>query len=192
MIVIQESHLGIGGPLAIFSILVAMVYAGGPISGGHYNPVVTMAFYFNKSINLFNVFYYLIVQLMGASLAAFTVFKLSSISDIKVILPDCAPAFFSEFIFTFALVWVILHVAVSKRQKDTFWFGLAIGAVVFAGIISVGTISGGFFNPVVYLGLALIGKVSFSYWWIYLLAQILGGITSSVIFKYIENTYEPR
>jgi aquaporin Z len=118
-------------PLAIGSALMVMVYAGGHISGGHYNPSVTLGVFLRGKVPLADAGPYWVAQFIGAFLAAwlarFTahpdVVHTLSISGAHAVVA----AMLAEFFFTFALVYVVLNVATSKDQPGNQFFGLAIG-----------------------------------------------------------------
>jgi aquaporin Z len=91
-----------------------------------------------------------------------------------------------EFLFTFALAYVVLNVATAKATEGNSFYGLAIGFTVAAGAFAVGGISGGAFNPAVALGVAVIGVLSWSHIWIYLVATFLGGAVAAGVFLYLQ------
>jgi aquaporin Z len=91
-------------------------------------------------------------------------------------------AFVAEFLFTFALCYVVLNVATSKSHPDNSYYGLAIGFTVVAGVVAVGTISGGAFNPAVTLGAAVMDMFAWPTLWVYLVAQVVAGIAAGVTF----------
>jgi aquaporin Z len=93
-----------------------------------------------------------------------------------------------EFLFTFALVYVVLQVATSKVSEGNSYFGLAIGGTVTAGAYSVGSISGGAFNPAVAVGLVIMGVVPVASIWMYLVACLLGGAAAAFVYKQVANT----
>jgi aquaporin Z len=93
------------------------------------------------------------------------------------------PALLAEFLFTFALVFVVLNVATAKGTAGNSFYGLAIGMTVMTGAFAVGNISGGAFNPAVAVGIAAMGLSGWSSLWIYLAADFLGGATAGVAFK---------
>src|SRR5882757_2256528 len=175
-------------PLAIGAVLMVMVYAGGHISGGHYNPAVTLSVLVRRRIAVGDAFMYWIVQLGAGLLAAAVV---SGIVDpaqaaTTVAMPltghAFVAAFAAELLFTFALCYVVLTVATSKSHPDNSYFGLAIGFTVLAGAVAVGAISGGAFNPSVTVGAALIGMFAWPTLWVYLVAQVIGGAAAGIAF----------
>ena len=93
------------------------------------------------------------------------------------------PALLAEFLFTFALVYVVLNVATAKDTSGNSFYGVAIGFTVLVGAFSVGNISGGAFNPAVAAGISVMGLSSWSNIWIYLLAEFAGGAVAAGAFK---------
>jgi len=89
-----------------------------------------------------------------------------------------------EFVFTFALAYVVLNVATAKATEGNSYFGLAIGFTVAAGAFAVGGISGGAFNPAVALGTSVLGIFSWGHYWIYVVANLLGGAAAALAFLY--------
>ena len=174
---------GILTPLAIGSALMVMIFAGGHISGGHYNPAVTLGVWLRGRVAAKDVAPYLVFQLLGAAIAAAAVKFLSAGTVHATLTPSVGPALLAEFLFTFALVFVVLNVATSKDTAGNSYFGFAIGFTVVVGALAVGRISGGAFNPAVAFGITLMGLVSWSSIWIYLVADVLGGVAAATAFK---------
>lgn len=175
-------------PLAIGAALMVMIYAGGHISGGHYNPAVTLAVLVRRRIVLGDAIAYWIVQVGAGLLAAVAVRRIIDPAEIvkRTTMTlgghTMLAAFVVELLFTFALCYVVLNVATSKSHPDNSFYGLAIGFTVVAGVFAVGTISGGAFNPAVTLGAAVMDMFAWTTLWVYLIAQVLGGITAGVVF----------
>jgi aquaporin Z len=90
-----------------------------------------------------------------------------------------------EFLFTFALAWVVLHVATARGTEGNSFYGLAIGFTVVAGALSVGGISGGAFNPAIALGGMVTGLFEWSNIWIYFLADFLGAAVAAWMFLFV-------
>jgi len=181
--VVIEPGAGIIAPIAIGSALMIMIYAGGHISGGHYNPAVTLAVWMRGRCAGKDVPGYMIAQVIGGIIAALIVLYLKSGSTIEasVILP--LPALVAEFLFTFALCYVVLNVATSKNTVGNSYYGLAIGFTVTVGAYSVGSISGAAFNPAVAIGITVMG-VSFVYnIWIFLVSNLIGGALAAIVFN---------
>ena len=176
-------------PLAIGMILAVVIYAGGHVSGAHYNPAVTLAVWLRGKCPAVDIIPYITAQLTGALVASLAVKALKTGLVAKAaalggpMTPEVLPALLAEFLFTFVLAWVILHVATAKGTSGNSFYGAAIGGTVLAGAFAVGTISGGAFNPAVAFGLCLMGIVSWGSIWIYLAANFAGGIVAALAFK---------
>jgi aquaporin Z len=173
---------GIVPPLAIGSVLAVMIFAGGHISGGHYNPAVTLGVWMRGRCAAKDVAPYMLFQICGAAIAAVAVKSLNVGSVKTAMTPAIGPALLAEFLFTFALVFVVLNVATSKDTAGNSYFGYAIGFTVLVGALAVGKISGGAFNPAVAVGISLMGLVSWASIWIYLVADLLGGVAAAGAF----------
>jgi aquaporin Z len=173
-------------PLAIGSALMVMIFAGGHISGGHYNPAVTLGVWMRGRCDTKDVAPYMISQIVGAGIAAGAVKFLKAGAPVTAMSPAVGPALFAEFLFTFALVFVVLNVAIAKGTSGNSFYGLAIGMTVMTGAYSVGNISGGAFNPAVAIGISVMGLSAWSNIWIYLLANFAGGATAAVTFKTLQ------
>jgi aquaporin Z len=172
-------------PLAAGTVLMVMVYAGGHISGGHYNPAVTMAALWRGRINVADATAYWIAQLAAGLVAGGVAFAVVDPSSVKTLHPSGQTLWATaivEFLFTFALCYVVLNVATSKSQRDNSFFGLAIGFTVVAGAFAVGGISGGAFNPAVSLGAATVGLFAWSTLWVYIVVQVVAGIAAGFAF----------
>src|ERR1700757_2059869 len=164
-------------PLAIGAALMVMVYAGGHISGGQYNPAVTLAVLVRGRINRGDAFRYWTAQLAGGLGAALVVRAVVAASQAHTVAPvgrAMANALIVESLFTFALAFVVLNVATSKETDENSFFGLAIGSTVMVGAVAVGGISGGAFNPAVVVGGAAMGLFASSTL-IYLVVQLIAG-----------------
>jgi aquaporin Z len=170
-------------PLAIGSALMVMIFAGGHVSGGHFNPAVTLGVWLRGKCEAKDVVPYMIFQIIGAVLAAFAVRFLKGGIAVTPLRPATMPALLAEFLFTFALVYVVLNTATAKGTSGNSFYGLAIGFTVLVGAFSVGNISGGAFNPAVAVGISVMGLSSWSNIWIYLLADFVGGAVAAAAFK---------
>src|SRR5215472_11320162 len=170
-------------PLAIGSALMVMVFAGGHISGAHYNPAVTLGVWLRGKCEAKDVAPYMIFQIIGAVLAALTAKFLKGGTPVLALQVATVPALLAEFLFTFALVYVVLNVATAKGTSGNSFYGLAIGFTVLVGAFSVGNISGGAFNPAVAVGISVMGLSSWPNIWIYLVADFVGGAVAAAAFK---------
>jgi aquaporin Z len=173
-------------PLAIGAALMIMVFAGCHISGGHYNPAVTLGVLIRGKVKPADAVPYWIAQFLAAAVAGLLVIKVLRLGvPVSAIAPKTGPALLAEFLFTFALVYVVLNTATAEGTAGNSFYGLAIGMTVMTGAFAVGDISGGAFNPAVALGITVMGISSWNNIWIYLLANLAGGIVAALIFKMI-------
>ena len=175
---------GVIAPIAIGGVLMVMIFAGGHISGGHFNPAVTIGVAVRGRLPSSEIVSYILAQLVGAVFAAGAACYLKGSPG-----PLGAPAYgggqlvLSEFLFTFALVYVVLNVATAKGNAGNSFYGLAIGSTVMVGAFTVGPISGGAFNPAVTLGCLYMGLLSVNNFLIYIATQFCAGVLAAYIFK---------
>src|SRR6202049_4780819 len=170
-------------PLAIGSALMVMIFAGGYIAGGHFNPAVALGVWLRGKCETKDVVPYMIFQVMGAVLAALVVKFLKGGAAVTPLQPATIPAFLAEFLFTFALVYVVLNVATAKGTSGNSFYGLAIGFTVLAGAFSVRNSFGRAFNPAVATGLSVMGLSSWPNIWSYLVAEVAGAAVAAGAFK---------
>jgi aquaporin Z len=185
MSVIDPGGAGALAPLAIGAALMVMVYAGGHVSGAHYNPAVTLAVFLRGKCPARDVVPYIAAQCIAAVAAAGVVLFLKGDPEIKAIAPAVVPVLLAEFLFTFALAFVVLNVATAKATQGNSYYGLAIGFTVLAGAYAVGGVSGGAFNPAVVLGACVMGLRHWADAWVYLVAEAAGGAVAAIAFKAI-------
>ena len=176
---------GVIPPLAIGSALMVMIFAGGHVSGGHYNPAVTLGVWMRGRCPASDVVPYWVSQVLGAVVAALTAMFLVGRPSGAPSSPAMVPAFLAELLFTFALVYVVLNVATAKGTSGNSFYGLAIGMTVMVGAFSVGGISGGAFNPAVAVGVSVMGLSAWSSLWLFLVANFAGGAIAALTFKAI-------
>lgn len=174
-------------PLAIGSALMVMIFAGGHLSGGHYNPAVTLGVWLRGSCESADVPGYMVSQVAGAGAAVLAVKYLKAGAVVAPMSLAVGPALLAEFLFTFALVYVVLNVATAKETSGNSFYGLAIGMTVLTGAYAVGNISGGAFNPAVAIGICAMGLTAWSSIWIYLLANFAGAAVAALVFKSVSS-----
>ena len=181
-------------PLAIGSVLAVMIFAGGHVSGGHFNPAVTLGVWLRGKCDTVDVVPYFAAQGTAALVASVAVKALKTGLVAKAaalagpMTPEILPALLAEFVFTFALVWVVLNTATAKGTSGNSFYGLAIGFTVLAGAYAVGGVSGGAFNPAVAIGLCTMGVVGWSSIWIYLVANLAGGAVAALAYKVVNGS----
>ena len=186
---VLHGDVGVIPPIAIGSALMIMIFAGGHISGGHYNPAVTLGVLVRGRIGGADAIAYMISQVLGAAIAAAVVGYLKA-GIVMVIpgTPNVGHALVAEFLYTFALVYVVLNVATAKGTQGNSFYGLAIGFTVMTGAFAVGGISGGAFNPAVAIGITIMGLSAWTYIWIFLVANFAGGLVAGLTFKALNPT----
>lgn len=187
MTVINTDHPGFWAPIAIGAALGVMVYAGAHVSGAHYNPAVSLAVFLRKKISLENMLTYWVFQLAGAAAAAFVTLYLKGTASDAPLQPDVFKALIGEFLFAFALCFVVLNVATVKETSGNSYFGWAIGFTVLVGAYAVGSISGGAFNPAVALGITILNLSLWSNIWIFVVANLLGAVAAALV---VNETHE--
>lgn len=176
---------GVIAPLAIGGALMVMVYAGGHISGGHFNPAVTLAVFIRGRCEARDVIPYWVAQLAAAAVAALVAVFLVGKSGTPMEIKNIPVALAAEFLFTFALAYVVLNCATSKDTANNSFYGLAIGLTVMVGAFSVGAFSGGAFNPAVALGAGMMKLINLPDIWIHVVADLAGGLVAGLTFKFL-------
>jgi len=179
-------------PLAIGATLMVMIFAGGHVSGGHYNPAVTLGVLIRGKVTVADAIPYIISQLLAAAAAAATVKFLRAGVVITPGVLKIGPALVAEFLFTFALVYVVLNAATAEDTSGNSFYGLAIGMTVMTGAFAVGDISGGAFNPAVAVGISILGLASWSNIWIYLAANFAAAVAAALVFNLINPSEKTR
>jgi aquaporin Z len=176
-------------PLAIGAVLMVMVFAGGHVSGAHYNPAVTLAVCVRGRCSGADVGPYMLAQVAGAVAAAALALFLKaespgSFPSGREMMP-LVRALVAEFAFTFALCYVVLNVATAKGTTGNSFYGLGIGFTVLAGAVAVGPISGGVFNPAVGVAALIWGGIAVVDFALYVVVQLVAAIAAALTFKFI-------
>ncbi|MFJ2544254.1 MIP/aquaporin family protein [Microbacterium sp. NPDC087589] len=169
-------------PLAIGFTLAVLVFSTGHISGAHLNPAVSVGVFLRGGLSVVDFISYLVAQFVGGALAALVSFAVWPTGG-EALIVEVGPAFFVEALFTLILVWVVLNTATSKDTEGNSFYGLAIGATVFVGAATVGSISGGGFNPAVALGLSVGGYFDWASLWLYIVAPVVGAVIAALLFR---------
>ncbi len=178
-------------PFAIASMLMAWVYIGGYISGGHYNPAVSLAATVRGKLSWEEFPRYIIAQILGG-FAAYAVAYLFH-RHISIPTPglkiDLLPALLMEVLLAFVFAYVVLTVATSERFRDSRIFGFAIGFTIPALAYLGGPISGGLFNPAIALGSMLFGAfvgkpIVWEHLFMYVGGAFIGGFLAAYAFNH--------
>lgn len=197
MVIIEPGAAALGfAPLAIGTVLAVMIFAGGHVSGGHYNPAVSLAVFIRGDKQAFtfgNMIAYWVVQLIAGFIGALLVLYLkgtvATANAVTMVVPTVnvagvmIPALIVEFLGTFALTYTVLNVATAKGTSGNSFYGWAIGMAVLAGAYAFGAITGGAFNPAVALGITQMGVTPWASIWIYWVPQLLAGIIAAFVFR---------
>jgi aquaporin Z len=191
--VVIDPGAGVLAPVAIGSVLAVMIYAGGHISGGHYNPAVTLGVLLRGRATLPQAAGYWVVQVVAAVVAWVAVSYMKPTMPAETLNGSLAvgPALLAEFLFTFALVYMVLNVATAKATDGNSFYGWAIGFTVLVGALAVGGITGGAFNPAVAIGGAFMNIFAWGNIWIYLVAELVAGAAAAAVFVFLHPDESP-
>ena len=172
-------------PFGIAATLMVMIYAGGYISGAHYNPAVTVSIYLRGACEKDEVLPYIASQVIAAVSAAIIVESLLFPDALSPEMADLGTdAVVAELLFTFALAYVILNVATTESTSGNGYYGAAIALVVLAGAITVGSISLASFNPAVTSALIVSGKLAIADSWMHFAPQFIGAVLATYVYKF--------
>ena len=161
------------------------------MSGGHFNPAVTLGVWLRGKCPTGDVVPYWAAQSAAALVASLAVKALKTGLVAKAaaltgaLTPEILPALLAEFAFTFALVWVVLNTATAKGTSGNSFYGFAIGFTVLAGAYAVGGVSGAVFNPAVAVGVCLMGLVAWGSFWLYLVAGFAAALAAATAYKMV-------
>ena len=185
---IFSMHGGVIPPIAIGFALMVMVYAGGHISGAHYNPAVSLACAVRGALAWRDIVPYWVAQFLGGALAAFVVSYLVVVIPVEEQVKFSIPALIvAELLFTFALCYVVLHTATDKDNDGNSFYGLAIGSTVTVGAFATAGICFGAFNPAVALGLLTMGTACWKITGITALVNLAAGALAGCVYKITSN-----
>jgi aquaporin TIP len=181
----------IGVAIAHGVAIAVMVSSLGHISGGHFNPAVTLGFLITRRIAPALGLVYWLFQLAGAALAALLVRELlpgAATAPSHIGVPaighgvDSGAAFGLEAIMTFFLVWVVFATAVDPRGTFKSIAGLAIGLTITIDILFGGPFTGAAMNPARAFGPQLVGN----HWtdgWVWYAGPALGGLVAAALYE---------
>ena len=182
---------GVIPAISIGFVLMVLVYAGGHVSGGHYNPAVSLAAAIRGALGWKQLLPYWLAQIAGGAAASYLVLQFVKLPDVVCAGSQCpftmCQLITGEFLFTFLLCWVVLHVATSKGTEGNSFYGLAIGSVVTVGAFAVGGIlCFGAFNPAVAIGLGLLGHACWYCAGLTVLVNLIAAIAAGLVYKMTE------
>jgi len=178
---------GVIAPISIGFVLMVMIYAGGHISGAHYNPAVSLAAAIRGALDWKEVVPYWVAQAIGAVAATLLVGHFAGVPESAPATDSVAALVVGEFLFTFALCYVVLQVATSKKTAGNSYYGFAIGATVTAGAFAVGgLLCPGAFNPAVALGLDLMHAVTCKTAILIAAVNLIAGACAAYTYKFVD------
>lgn len=184
------THLGIS--LVFGAVVAALIYALGHISGAHFNPAVTLAFWVSGFFKGRQVLPYILSQCVGASLASLTLrLSLGPAGRMGGTFPlgnNSGQALILETLLTFILMLVILGSGLDRRAPIGF-AGLAIGLTVALEAACMGPITGASMNPARSLGPAVASGL-WQHQWLYWVGPILGAQLAVVTYRYLSHNFQ--
>ena len=195
-IVVNDITRGAVGPVGValtFGLaIMVMVYALGDVSGGHFNPAVSLGFWTAGRMGAREMGAYMVSQCLGALIASILV-KLMFLDHVTSTLGVTVPAesvsnfraFGVEVILTFFLVFVILNVTSGAKERSLF-AGTAIGGTIALDALFGGPITGASMNPARSLGPAVVSG-HLKGLWIYLLAPLAGAYLAMHATRLVRN-----
>ncbi|MCO6500100.1 MAG: MIP family channel protein [Vicingus serpentipes] len=178
----EISHVGVAISWGL--IVMVLIYTIGDVSGAHLNPAVTIGFFLAKRFPIKEVVPYILVQLLGALVASFSLKFLFPYNEtLGASLPagTWQQSFAFETILTFLLMFVILHVSTGAKEKGIM-AGAAIGATVGMEAMFAGPICGASMNPARSIGPAIVSGHT-EYLWVYVVATFIGAIIAVFTFR---------
>jgi len=183
------THLGVS--FVFGAVVTALIYTFGHISGAHFNPAVTLAFWRSGFLPTFKVLPYIIAQILGGVLASLMLLlSLGSVANLGATIPlhdNWLQSLILEIILTFILMLVIFGSGLDRRSHSGF-AGIAIGLTVGLEAACMGSITGASMNPVRSFAPALVGGV-WQHHWIYWVAPILGAQLAVFVYAQLSNGF---
>ena len=185
------------------AVTLAMVYAGGFISGGHFNAAVTIGVFLQGKMPAMHALLYIFFQLagsFGASTAVWYLFGLSAVPENPLLIPVLNAAVL-ESLFSFLVVFVVLNSTASRGNVGNSFYGIAYASAIFAGRTLIEGLSGGVLNSNVAAGAyiarwawdcstchkgAISGKAFFSgldECWLSVAMPLVGGIVAGLLYR---------
>lgn len=183
------THLGIS--IVFGAVVTALIYSLGHISGAHFNPAVTIAFWSSGFFRRSLVIPYILAQVLGAITASVLLrISLGAVGNLGATIPrngDWLQSLVLETVLTFILMLVIFGSGLDRRAHIGF-AGIAIGLTVALEAACMGPITGASMNPARSLAPALIGG-NLQHQWLYWVAPILGAQLAVVVYRHLSNNF---
>lgn len=217
-LVVAMGALHGSSPLAVGAILSVMVFCGAHVSGGQYNPAVSLGLFIRGALPLVKMFIFWGVQVGGALLGAFVAYLLTRYASSKGSdaidsgttppIPvatnreangsaDIGGTLLGEFVATFFIVLTQLQVMTTEKLAENSYFGMAVGWAVIAATFSTGVVTGGAFNPALWTGTNLMytfheNADPLADFWVYWVAELLGGVLAALFFNFVNDPSERK
>ncbi|NJL64792.1 MAG: aquaporin [Methylacidiphilales bacterium] len=184
------THVGVS--FVFGAVVAALIYSIGHLSGAHFNPAVTLAFWTSGFLSKRLVLPYILAQLLGAIIASGLLsISLGKVGNLGATLPlngNWLQSFVLETVLTFILMFVIFGSGLDRRAHIGF-AGLAIGLTVGVEAACMGPITGASMNPARSFAPALVGWI-WQHHWVYWVAPILGAQIAVVIYRLLSNGFK--
>lgn len=182
---IVPPSVGPFAPLAIGAVYAVMICAVGDMSGGYFNPAVTLAVWIRGILPTRRLLPYALAQIVAACLAGLLVVFMRGGATSPLLTPEPTKALLAELLFTFALAFVVLSTVTSMKRDEHCIRGLAIGITLMASAYAITGISGAALNPAVAAGMSVMGLSIWSTIWIFLVANFAGGALAAIVHRVI-------
>jgi MIP family channel proteins len=183
------THLGIS--IVFGAVVTALIYSLGHISGAHFNPAVTLAFWSGGFFRRSLVLPYILAQVLGAITASGLLrISLGMVGNLGATIPrnkDWLQALILETVLTFILMLVIFGSGLDRRAPIGF-AGIAIGLTVALEAACMGPITGASMNPARSIAPALVGG-NWQHQWVYWIAPIAGAQLAMVTYRHLSNNF---
>ncbi|RUT04294.1 aquaporin [Dulcicalothrix desertica PCC 7102] len=183
------THVGVS--FVFGAVVTALIYSLGHISGAHFNPAVTLAFWTSGFFPRRYVLPYILAQLVGAIMASgLLLISFGKVGNLGATLPlngNWLQSFILETVLTFILMFVIFGAALDKRAHSNL-AGLAIGLTVGVEATCMGPITGASMNPARSFSPALMAGI-WQHQWLYWVAPILGAQIAVIVYRNLSNQF---
>lgn len=166
-------------PLGIGLVYMTLVYAGGHVSGANYNPALSLAMFIRGRLKAAEFGLYAVAQFLAAAAAALCVSLLVSGPAEAPTPAPILPLLAVEFLFSFALGYVMLNVATSSQLSGNHFYGIAIGSTLTAGLFA----GAAALNPATGLALCLMRLHTWTDSWMFLVGPMAGAALAALVFR---------